>query len=456
MNNLLEIAKAICNKAFNTRDNRNKNIKSNIIGSLALKGFSIIIQLLFVPLTLQYLNSNVYGIWLTVSSVVLWISFFDIGFTQGLKNKLTEALAENNIIRGKELVSTTYIILCAIFIPLCIICEIFTPFINWSAFLHVSSIFNNQLIDVVHILILCLCTQMIVSTIGSVLSSYQKVAIASSFPVIGNFFSLIIIVVLIETTVPSMFYLALAVTVPPILIMLFASIYFYKTSLSAIKPRISYFNVHLIKELFNLGIKFFIINIQVLVMYQSTNILISNISTPTDVTTYNIAYKYLGTLLMILNIILTPIWPAFTDAYAKQDYSWMVSTYKRLVKLYKYVFLLAITMILVSPIVYKIWIGSKTQIPLSMTIGIGIYIIINSWLAIQINLINGIGALKLQTIVTTIGMFLHIPLSIILGQYTGALGVVISMTFLSLIYGIIFTKQIHMILENKASGIWIS
>lgn len=253
-----------------------------------------------------------------------------------------------------------------------------------------------------------------------------------------------------------MLYLALAVSVPPILIMVIASLFYYKTSLSTIKPSISYFNSQLVKDIFNLGIKFFIINIQVLVMYQSTNVLISNISTPTDVTTYNIAYKYMSMMLMILNIILTPLWPAFTDAYARSDFDWMNKTYKKLVNFYKYIFLAVIAMIIVSPIVYQLWIGSKIQIPFSMTVSIGIYIIINSWLAIQINLINGIGTVKLQTIVTTIGMCFHIPLSIFLGKYIGALGVVISMTVLSLIYGIIFTKQLHLILMRKAKGVWIS
>lgn len=452
----MNIIKYFYKKIFSSSDSRNSKIRNNILGSFALKVCSIIIQLLFVPLTLHYLNANVYGIWLTISSVVMWIGFFDIGFSQGLKNKLTEAIAKNDIKQGKELVSTTYIVLSTIFIPLCIIFEIITPFINWSHFLNVPYFYNQQLIDVMHILTLCICVQMIVSTISSVLSSYQEVAIANSFPVIGNLISVIAVYILTITTKASMLYLAIAVSLSPILVMIIASLYFYKTSLSQVIPSIFHFNIKLVKNIFSLGIKFFIINIQVLVMYQSTNILISNISTPTDVTIYNIAYKYMSMMLMILNIILTPLWPAFTDAYTRCDFNWMNTTYKKLVSFYKYILLSVIAMISVSPIVYKLWIGSRIFIPYSMTIGIGIYIIINSWLAIQINLINGIGAIKLQTIVTTIGMCFHIPLSIILGRYFGALGVIISMTLLSLVYGIFFTRQLHLILNKKAYGIWIS
>ena len=78
---------------------RGANIKKNIAGSLMIKGFSILTQLILVPLTLGYLNTDLYGIWLTVSSILLWLGFFDIGFTLGLRNKLSEALANGDIFR---------------------------------------------------------------------------------------------------------------------------------------------------------------------------------------------------------------------------------------------------------------------------------------------------------------------------------------------------------------------
>lgn len=87
---------------------RTLTVKKNIIGSVAIKGCSILIQLLLVPMTLGYLTSELYGIWLTISSIILWLNFFDVGFTLGLKNKLSEALALNDLSRCKALVSTTY------------------------------------------------------------------------------------------------------------------------------------------------------------------------------------------------------------------------------------------------------------------------------------------------------------------------------------------------------------
>lgn len=116
-------------------------------------------QLILVPLTLGYLNTDLYGIWLTVSSILLWLGFFDIGFTLGLRNKLSEALANGDILRGRKLVSTTYAIMLVIFIPLCIIFEFIVPLINWSTLLNVPIAYNATISQVMQVLVISFCLQ---------------------------------------------------------------------------------------------------------------------------------------------------------------------------------------------------------------------------------------------------------------------------------------------------------
>lgn len=113
-------------------------------------------------------------------------------------------------------------------------------------------------------------------------------------------------------------------------------------------------------------------------------------------------------------------------------------------------------MALIAPWVYNLWIGSKADISNTMTLFVCIYVIIQNWDGLQVNLINGIGTVKLQTYVTTLGLFLHIPLSLYLGKilHLQALGVLFSMIFINIIYSIVFTVQIKKILDKKAIGIW--
>lgn len=113
-----------------------------------------------------------------------------------------------------------------------------------------------------------------------------------------------------------------------------------------------------------------------------------------------------------------------------------------------------IVMMIISPFVYRIWFGEEVSIPITMTIAVGIYMIIHSWDSLQVNMINGIGTVKLQTYVTMVGLLIHIPLSFSLGEYLSAIGVVCSMILINILYSVVFTLQINKLLNNKANGIW--
>lgn len=439
---------------FFSGNQRSITVKKNIVGSLCIKGISIIISLMLVPMTLGYVSSELYGIWLTLSSIMMWLNFFDIGFTLGLKNKLAEAIALGDWNRGKALVSTTYFMMILIFIPLCILLEFIIPYINWPSFLNVNAIYNDEIIKTLYVLVACFCLQMIVNVLTAVIAAYQKVALSSAFPVMGNFMSLIAIWILTKLCPPSLMALAFAISAMPIFVLLLASAILFHKRFKAVSPNFKSIDKTYIKDLFNLGAKFFLIQIQVVILYQCTNILISNVSGPNEVTAYNIAYKYLGVAMMIYTIILSPLWPAFTDAYTKKDFTWMKNIYGKMVKLYFASAVALILMVVISPIIYHLWIGEKANIPLLMTCCVAIYMLIHSWDTLQVQLINGIGAIKLQTYVTTIGLILHIPLSLFIGQYIGAIGVVISMIIINIIYSSFFTIQISKLLNQKAKGIW--
>ncbi len=424
---------------------------------MAIKCISILVQLMLVPLTLGYLSADLYGIWLTVSSIMLWLNFFDVGFTLGLKNRLAEAIAVGDYRRGKSLVSTTYIMLILIFVPVGLIGELVIPHIDWSGFLNVSSEYNLQLVEVMRILLISFCLQMIFNAVSAILAAFQKVAFSSVFPVLGNILSLIVIFILKYTVPPSLPALAISISYLPVAVYLVCSVILFNGVLKKVSPSLRSIDFSYVKDLFQLGVKFFIIQIQIVVLYQSTNILISNLSSPLDVTSYNIAYRYIGVASMLFTLILNPLWPAFTDAYAKRDFPWMKQVYRRMKKLYSLLFVAIVLMGVLSPIVYKLWIGDRAAIPIAMTCSVCLYVAISMWSGLHVYLINGIGAVTLQTYVTLIGLIFHIPLSIFLGRYIGlgALGVVSSMCIINAIYAIVFTVQLRKILSGNASPVWL-
>ena len=119
------------------------------------------------------------------------------------------------------------------------------------------------------------------------------------------------------------------------------------------------------------------------------NIVISRELGPDAVTEYNIAYKYLYNLTILVVIIITPFWSAFTDAYYKSDFQWMERSIKKLETIWSLSVLGSIVMILLADFFYEIWIGKDVQVHLSTTISIAIYITIFNIGHISISYITG-------------------------------------------------------------------
>lgn len=434
---------------------RTATIKKNIAGSIAIKGVSVIVSFLLVSLTIDYISPELYGVWLILSSILTWISFLDLGFTQGLKNRLAEAIAKDDWARAKSLVSTTYFMMVVIFVPICTILEIATPYIDWCKWLNVSTEYAGEIIRVMHVLFAFVCIQFVVNVIISVLAAFQRVAFSNLFSAIGSICTLITVLVVKQVCPPSLLALSFALSTMPVLSMLGGSLILYNSSLAAVRPSFNNINISYVGDLFNLGYKFFIINIQAVILYQATNILISNVSSPLDVASYNLAYRYLNTAMMIYTLATAPLWPAYTDAYTRGDFKWMVAMKNKMLKFWAVSSLGCICLVIISKFVYHLWIGDSVNVPYIMTTLVGVYVIIYCWMTLNGTLIVGMGKVKLETIIVIIGMLLHIPLSLFLGKMIGAYGVVISMIIINTFYACIFHIQVSKILNRTASGIWL-
>ena len=101
---------------------REKRLIKNISYSFLSRLISIFCNLFAVRLSLQMIGSESYGLWLTLSSIIGWISFFDLGINNGLKNRLTEALSKKEYRLANIYLSSSYFIIFVIGIVISILC----------------------------------------------------------------------------------------------------------------------------------------------------------------------------------------------------------------------------------------------------------------------------------------------------------------------------------------------
>lgn len=381
---------------FTKGNERSVNVKKNIVLMILIKGCSILLSLLLVPLTLDYVDNECYGVWLALSSMVVWISFFDIGINNGLRNKLTAALAHNDYNLGRKYVSTTYAILFLIFMPLMCLLLLAAPFVDWYSLLNINQSNVEGLLIAICIIITYFCINFIFNTINIVVLALQKPAISSIITLVQQLVSLAIIYILTLTTKGSLVNLCLALCAAPLLVVLGANVILYSKKYKKIAPIFKSVDLKIAPDLMKLGIQFFIIQAAGIIQYQLINFLIIRHYGASEVTCYNISYKYFSILTMIWTIIITPFWAAVSDAMVKHDYTWMKNAEKKYLKVFILFVLGGILMLLFSSYAYNLWIGDKILITNILSFWILMYSLVTMFSSIYVTILNGMGLLKVQ------------------------------------------------------------
>ena len=439
-----------------SNNNRTGRAKKNIIAMGLIRGISILISFLYVPLLLHSMNAANYGIWLTLTSVVSWLAVFDIGLGNGLRNKLGIALAENNIEKGRQYVSTAYVCVLSFLTLIFIIFLVAYPFVSWNTVLNASEVDAHELSLLVLIVFSAFCAQFVLGLLNSVLFALQLPAFSSFIQMMGQFFSFLIVLFMVKVgNINSLLILGGVVSFIPPIVMLISSIFLFRTRLKYISPSFKCYNSFLVKDILSLGIKFFILQIITIILFQTNNFIITHIINSTTVVEYNVVYKYMNILTMLFTIVAMPMWSATTEAYTKGEYCWIRSINKKLHKIILLLSSCGLLMLLLSPIVYKIWLGeSDIQIRYSTTVLLYLYSVFTMLYGSYGYILNGIGKLKAQMLITTLIAILYIPISVSLGRMFGLNGILM-MFLVSSIANFLWARiQFNKLMSQTATGLW--
>ncbi len=450
MSKLLQLIKNF----FTQGNERSINAKRNILIIAVLKGCGIAISLFLVPVTIHYVNPTRYGIWLTLSSIVGWFSFFDIGLGNGLRNKFAEAVASGKPEMARIYVSTTYAILTIIIAVVLLLFFCINPFLNWAKILNTPADMAGELKLLALIVFGFFCIQFVLQLITTIITANQQPAKASIFGFLGSLFSLGIIYVLTKTTSGNLIYLGTVFSVTPVVVLIASSIWFYTHKYKQFAPSIKYVKFRFARDLMTLGIKFFVIQMAAVILYQTSNLIIAHLFGPEQVTPYNIAYKYFSVITMAFSIIMLPLWSAYTEAWIKKDIAWIKNSINKLVLIWILIAITVTVMLISSNFIYRMWVGKEIKVPISVSVVMAAYVIINGWCGIFSQFLNGVGKIKLQLYSGTFGAIINIPLAIMLGKHLGIYGVLLSTVILGAVSAVWSPIQYKKIINNKATGIW--
>lgn len=435
-------------------NSRNRMLRNNILLSGVIKAVGLLTSLLVVPATLDYLDKEQYGIWMTISSILIWFSFFDVGLGNGMRNYLAQSISAGDFRKGRIYLSTTLAMLTCIAVLLILVSTVCTFSFDLNKVFNTTAVGNRQLTVALLIATVFTLIQFVVKNVGLVYVAMQRYAINDLLIVSGNVVALIIVYIITKTTETNLLYVVLTFTATPVVIFMLAAIPLFKKH-PQLRPSLSSIDQAFARQILGKGLGFFFIQItSVLVIFGGANIFIAQALGQEAVTTYNIAYKFFNLLIIAYTIVIAPMWSAYTDASVKGDFVWIESTLKRTLAVWGLTLVAGFAMLALSGLFYRLWVGESVLVPFTVSCCVFVYASLFNLNSGVTALINGVNKIQVQIITSVVITVLYIVAVSFWGMRHGIEGIVICMAASYAIMSLIHLYQCRLIISRRARGIW--
>lgn len=426
---------------------RTKNLVRQIKGSFFYKVIAMILSFLIIRVLINFVGEVRFGVWVTMFAILNWIVFFDVGLGNGLKNKLNIALSKNNREEASALISTGYISVAIISVVAFVLLFVVSFFVKWQVIFN-TDISEYELRYSVIVIAFFVFFNFILSLIKQVYNSIQKTSMVVFQQMLSNLCAFSLIFACSYLYKGNLIVLAFLYGLSLLFASFLMNIKFFKDN-SDIVPKFNKFNFFKIKEILGLGIQFFIIQIAVLILFTSDKIILTQLFGPVAVSEYEVVYKLFTGITILFSLYSGPLWPAYTEAYVKNDLTWIKDIIKRSNLIVIFLSFVALILILFAQDIIYIWINRDFTVDNNLIWIMAFFVILKVWSDNYAIFLNGLGIIKVQMTVAIIQSIINIPLSIYLGMKIGIGGVILATVISLSISGVVLPLQSFFVLRGK-------
>lgn len=430
---------------------RTSNVWMQVKSGVAFKAVGLATSFITMPIIINYLGKELFGVWTILFSILSWAIFFDLGIGNGLRNKVAISLANNSIKKANLYISSAYTIVGFISLSAIVLIYVIAHFVSWQHVFNTTKISEDVLRQTFIIMSIFVLSNFWLGLISPLLGSIQK----SSYVEIGRFITNLIllaaVLILSKNSVASIKTLAYCYGGALIFGHIMLSCYFFTKRPELIpKFRLSWFST---RPLLSLGFQFFIIQVAGLILFTTDKILITQLFGLEYVTDYEVVFRLFSIIIIFHSMLMMPLWSAYTDAYQKNDVNWLKKTVTKQVKIFLPLVVLVAIMITSSGMLLKMWIGEWLQPSPGVIFWMGIFVIFSCWNNIFAFFVNGLGLIKIQLLTTIVAISINLPLSIYLAKYTnlGVSSIIIGTIVGLSVAAIVLPIQVKYILKNLES-----
>jgi len=408
---------------------------------------------LSVPIAVEYLGKERYGLWMTISSIIAMFGFTDLGLGHGLMSTLSDADGRDDRPDAQRAVSSAFFMLGIVALIAAAAFSVAYPFVHWQSVFGVSSPeaareAGPALAAFVAIFLL----GMPLTVAQSIQTGYQEGFANSIWQAVTSILSFVGLMIAVHYRV-SLPWLVLGWTAGTVIAKILNCIQIFCGAKSWLTPSVRLFQWEMASRLLKIGFVFMIINMSLAVGYTSDSLVLAKILGAESVTTYSIVYRLFSIVTVMVSFFLLPLWPAYGEAIARGDIPWVRRTLHRsIIATLAFNGTAGVLLMCFGKWIMRKWVGDAISPTYSLLLPFAIYLLVTGMLGPFSMLLNGMRVVRFQVLCFCMMAVTNLGLSIVLTRHIGVTGVMYGTVVSTLLFLVLpeawYTRRL---LRSKSS-----
>ncbi|MFN2542644.1 MAG: lipopolysaccharide biosynthesis protein [Chthoniobacterales bacterium] len=398
-------------------------ISVSLLSRVATTAASFVI----LPITVRYLGNEGYGLMITISAVVGWLQFANLGIGLGLQNALIEETARGNARAQKELVSTAVFSLLGTGLILLLIGLSIFPQIAWTRiFPPTSARFTAEIPWTVLVVFLGFISTIVLGFISPIYAARQELHISSIQAMVTSLATLLGTFIAVRLRWGLLGIVVCTIGVTAVMQWFYALWTLYLRALPDLRPEWSSITRSAAVRIYKNGLNFLVLQICNIAFFQIDAFLIATFLTIDRVTPYSVAQKVFLQTAGLFAIVTGSLWAAYGNAKAQGDFAWIRRTHGKMMRAFLLFFgALSLFMVLVGHWLLALWVGPMAAPGTLLIAGVALYFCAREWTALHAMLLNGLDVIRPQVWNLALTAALTLGLDLVLVTRLGPLGLAV-------------------------------
>lgn len=404
---------------------RYRRIVSAVWSGAAARLLSSALMLVSLPLAVRYLGAERYGVWATITSTVVWINLLDLGIANTLTNHISRAFARDDKESATRYFTNALALTAAVSAIAGTAFACVFPHINWMALFNVSaSVRASEVNTTVAAAAALMLFGLPCNLAGKLLAGYQELH-RNNFAVCAGAVASVAglgLGIVLRVSMPVLFVMSAGCLTFANLATLLVTVTWAKPWL---RPRSSLLDRAAIKELLDSGSSFFLIQVAAVVVFSSDNLVVGHYLGAAEVTPYSVTWRLVGLAALLQSLIFPALWPAYAEAYARRDYTWIRRTFSVTMKGTVALNLACVVVLMLfGRTIIRVWAGPAAVPTRPLLLAMGVWALISGFMSVESCLLAALNRVREQAVLSIVAAIVNLALSIALVRAIGSVGVI--------------------------------